>query len=205
MTTPTIPDLPVATVANNSDEMLVRQPAGALGTDKRVTIDKIRNLDINALGTLPTGTPIASDQMIIERSGTNYAITFEDVGFIQGTKMWFYHNAASQVPGWAIVASSDNLLAVKGGATYTTGGVQQGTWQQEDHTLTTSQIPSHSHRMTMAKDTTGSTSNMVGAARGKTAETDGNIQTYTQGGGLGHNHGSSWRPLASVGIICVKS
>lgn len=67
-------------------------------------------------------------------------------GIASGNKAWFYQDAAPV--GWTLDATpSDALLAVKGGATYTTGGAQAGTWTQLNHThgigsLTT---PNHTH------------------------------------------------------------
>lgn len=204
MTTPTIFDLPTATIANNTDLLVMRQPGSALGTDKKVTIDKIRNLDLSSLAGLPTSV-IASDLMLIESAGTNYQIPFQDVGFIPGTKMWFYHNVDTEIPGWTIVASTDNLLAVKGGTTYTTGGVGQGAWQQEDTILSIAQMPAHTHRVKLGKDGAGSSGSTNSTRRSKDPDNVANVQSQSTGGGLGHNHGDTWRPLASVGIICSKS
>lgn len=208
MTTPTIPDLPVATLVNDSDQLLVRQPAGGLGTDKSCTAQQIRNLNLSGLAGLPTGTPNANDLMLIARSGTNYQITFQNVGFIQGTKMWFYHNAAgssSELPGWSIFANGDTLLAVKGGSTYTVGGSQQGTWQQVGVSLSISQIPAHTHRVPAGKESAGSAVNPGYARRSRDIDVNTTITTGTAGSGQPHNHGDTWRPRASVGIICQKN
>lgn len=203
MTTPTIPDLPTATSLNNTDQFVVRQPAGAAGTDKKVTAQLIRNIDITALSLIPNA-PSAGDLMLISQGGSNYRIKFEDVGFVKGNKMWFFHDVASDIKGWSLFSSPDTLLAVKGSPTdtYSTGGSVQGTWQQEDHTLTISEIPSHDHTYTAKRGTGGSNSS---PARGNPTGNTKQFVTDKKGGGNGHNHGNSWRPQASVGIICQKN
>ena len=150
-----------------------------------------------------------------------------------GTKMWFYQNTAPS--GWVIDANpSDAVLAVKGasGAYNVNGGQQAGTWTQPNHahtgpshthttgdcTLALTQIPPHDH--TYGRQMFGVAAEMYGA--GGAGHNDGPIRTTSRsGGGQPHNHGATgaagtgdtsasataatWRPLAQVGIICVKS
>lgn len=104
---------------------------------------------------------------------------------------------------WSIVGFvGDALLAIKGGTTYTTGNASAGTWTQPSHTLTTSEIPAHTHTYEYAN---------VGGIYGGTGlyiniHNPPNLGTTSStGGGSAHNHGSSWRPLARVGILITKS
>lgn len=136
--------------------------------------------------------------------------------FQSGTKMWFWQNVAPE--GWTIDATAaDTILAVKGGvqAYNANGGTKFGTWTQPDHnhataghTLTVDEIPSHYHEVTGNVGTLSST-------KIESACADTNPQTHQTsavGGGQAHDHGNvaggatanTWRPLASVGIICTK-
>lgn len=116
------------------------------------------------------------------------------------TAMWFYLNAAPA--GWTEVAAlGDTLLAVKGGATYTTGGAGAGSWDLPNHTLTVDETPAHTHTYTMpnapeSKRKTAGSLCVTGTTAGAT--------TSSIGGGGGHSHGSTWRAAARVGIICTK-
>jgi hypothetical protein len=139
-------------------------------------------------------------------------------------KLYFYENTAPT--GWLYESSvTDKVLAVKGGsqAYNTTGGNVAGTWTQPNHTLTTPQIPSHSHPSTIAPGSgahthdksmrlsvNGSPSDDPVAAGGSsggtmTTTSDGiHIHTITPGntgGGGAHNHGTTYRPYAALGII----
>lgn len=116
-----------------------------------------------------------------------------------GTKMWFYADTAPT--GWTLDATpSDELLAIKGGTTYTTGGATAGTWTQPTHALTVAETPAHTHASTLA----------VSANSGSGASFwCHNSATLTSGSVLGgsatgtaHNHGTTYRPKARVGIIC---
>lgn len=133
-----------------------------------------------------------------------------------GTKAWFYQNVAPT--GWTIDATvNDAVLAVRsvmpGTAYNVTGGNHAGNWEQPTHlhtsgghTLTPAEMPIHSH---------GCPVGVSGGAGGRTtgATNVGFYDTTTAGGGLSHNHGNTglsgpsptWRPYASVGIICTKS
>lgn len=203
MSSPTIPDLPSATTADDADLLLMRQPGTALGVDKQVTVAKIRQLNLSGLAPVPN-TPQASDLFLIQQSGANWQIRFDQISVPSGTKMWFYHNAASDVPGWSLFASGDTLLAVKGGSTYTTGGTQAGNWQQSDHTLTVNEIPPHTHTTPAGKESSGS-SGIRFARRATDFDNLSTIISSSTGGGNPHNHGNSWRPRASVGVILQKN
>lgn len=200
MSSPTIPDLPIAPSLNDSDQMLVRQPAGGLGIDKKVTVQELRKINIAGLSPIPN-PPNASDYFIISQGGANFQIRFDKVSFSQGTAMWFYQDAAPS--GWTAIAESDMLLAVKGGADYPTGGLTGGVWQQKNHTLTLDEIPSHTHEV----EGTGTQTASGNLARGHRQSSGTPLQvweTRSSGGGSGHNHGDTWRPAAAVGILCSK-
>jgi len=137
--------------------------------------------------------------------------------FISGMRMWFGQNTAPT--GWTIDATAaDGLLAVKGGsAAYnTTGGSRAGTWTQPnhnhptgDHSLIIAELPSHYHTYTYGAPQVlaiggGSTYYAVSLQAG--------TATSSVGSGTPHNHGNTgnsatantWRPLANVGIVCIK-
>lgn len=212
----TIPDLPASALANDTDQMLLRQPAGAAGTDKRVTVSQIRNINIGNLPTLSNPpNPQAGDNMIIARGGVNHRVQFQHVGFEKGVRMWFFENSDINISGWTQVAVGDTLLGVKGGSEYTQGGTTGGTWQQVGHSLTQEEMPRHSHTVRGAGANLGSGNQVKGfkAPAGFEPVTQfwetllhGGVATNPDGpaDGQPHNHGDTWRPLASVGIICVK-
>jgi len=121
-----------------------------------------------------------------------------------GTKAWFYQNTAPS--GWTLDSTpADALLAVKGGsqAYNVSGGNQAGTWTQPDHTLTVDEMPSHTHGQ---KDACAGSGNVCSGDYNISAYYGGEITVFTEsvGGGQAHNHGSTYRPLAQVGIICTK-
>jgi hypothetical protein len=156
-------------------------------TDVPVGASYIRenNVQIEAVCTaarLAAGTPIPD---YIPVGGTS--------------AMWFYLDAAPV--GWTEVAGlGDTLLAVKGGATYVTGGAGAGSWTLPDHTLIIQEMPTHTHSYTKPNPA---------EPKRKTAGSDcvtsvSSENTGSTGGGLPHNHGSTFRPAARVGIICTK-
>jgi len=90
-------------------------------------------------------------------------------GLEAGTEVWFYQDSAPT--GWTINATpSDELLAVKGGSTYTTGGATAGTWTMVDHT--------HSHSLTAAGQTIGTTNKTSG---NQSASHTHNVNGYNNG------------------------
>jgi hypothetical protein len=172
-------------------------------TDKKATITQLREIDISAFSNVPSNTPAASDLIMIGRGSSTYKVTFDKVGLVQGTIAWFYQATAPS--GWTIVPStSDLMLATQGGTVYTTAGTQQGTWQQANHTLTLNEIPSHNHRVPAGKDSSGSGGDPKYARRANDLDVNSVITTDSKGGGAGHNHGNTWRPLAAVGVLCRK-
>lgn len=203
-----ISDLPVASSAVNGDLMLLRKGL----TDYQINVTAIRQLDLTVFAPVPA--PQANDLLFLQRGANVYAAFFSQVGLVQNTKAWFYQNTAP--PGWSIMTGTgDKLLAVAGTSPpgYTIAGIGQGSWQQEGVNggipgggLTPAQLPPHTHIVPGGKDDAGSSLNPGMARRGRTFDPDNPIPTDGGTGltGSPHNHGSSWRPLANVGIICNK-
>ncbi len=209
MTSPvTIDQLDSATMPIDPDNnlLLIRQGLN----DRKVLAGQLSNPSLGSLSMLPSQL-VASDVLLVGRyNGStydNYIVPPQYLGFLNNIKMWFYEATAPL--GWTIIpATGDRLLAV---ATVSLpydgvwGGSQSGDWQQKDHELTKEQMPVHSHTMRYTVDA-GSGNNRVARARTEnasstfTTDSEGGLDGVTQG----HNHGSSWRPAANVGILCVK-
>ena len=124
-----------------------------------------------------------------------------------GNKIWIYQNVAWT--GWTIVAVTDAVLAVKGGsqAYNVTGGQVVGTWTQPDHTLATSEIPAHTHQLGSNDSTAGdsATPNLREFIRDYGSGNGLACTSSSTGGGTAHNHGTTYRPAACVGIVIEKS
>ena len=136
-------------------------------------------------------------------------------------KMWVYRNDTAE--GWLIDATvTDRVLAIKGGsqAYNTAGGTNAGTWTQPSHTLTTAQMPVHSHSAglnntphdhTIRCRRPGTSGNPsiayyedVGTFRDITIPTQNQDHTHSissEGGSDPHNHGTTYRPAAAVGTL----
>ena len=203
-----IPDLPSATVANDSDQTIMRQGL----TDYRVTMALVRNINIAAMTALPSPAQ-SSDYFIINRVvasvPTNYKIPFNAVGLPAGVKVWFYMSSAqisASLPGWQIVAGTgDTLIACAGGSIYTTAGTIQGTWSQPTFTLTTAQLPAHSHDIDVRRSSEAGSSLAVVLAA-STSHGSSGVSTAVRNTGSGSpiQLANTWRPLANVGNICEK-
>lgn len=126
--------------------------------------------------------------------------------------IWLYADAlnAAMSACWSIVAAvGDSLLAIKGGATYTTGGTSAGTWTQPSHTLTKAEIPKHTHGgVNIIADGAYRVQTGFGpnAWYAKTGTYNFLSEDGTADGVLGnsHNHGITYRPLARVGLLIQK-
>ena len=207
-------DLPVGNLALSNDPTAVTLMRVGL-TDYQVAVNIIRNINLQSLQTLPNGTPIQTDLMMVNRivSGTpsNFQVTFGQVGFPVATRLWFY-NSLPPAPNWKIVPNTGgNLLAVNDTVTKYSGegspGVSAGTWQQSDHVLTIAELPAHDHDIKInAADKEGAEGIRVGSTlKGNAYVFTNNVAIQNTGGGAGHNHGNTWRPLANVGIIGEKA
>lgn len=204
-------DLDAANLSQSNDPSAILLMRVGL-TDYQVAVSLIRNINIQALSLLPGvgNLATATDKFIISRivSGTpqNFQIQFSQVGLLQGTKLWFY--SLTPPVGWTLIANTgDRILAVSDGVNQYAGaaaGTQNGTWQQTQTVLTINQIPSHSHQMLCTVD---AGSSIISMAKGRTENQidTGPNRTAPTGGGLGHDHGNTWRPLANIGCLGVKS
>jgi len=107
--------------------------------------------------------------------------------FVSGRKLYLYENTAPT--GWSIVAVTDKVLAVKGGAEAynVTGGNTAGSFA-----ITIANMPAHTHR--------------IGYDYGGTPGSGGIVQSAstplysTSSGG----EDGKYRPAAAVGIIVSK-
>jgi hypothetical protein len=221
MTSPVqLSDLDPASSADDADLALIRKNNT---TDYKVTVALLRTINIAGLPNLsPTpNSPLATDLVMLARGGSNAKCQFAAVGFTVGTQMWFYMNAVPVSPSfWQIIPNTgDRLLAVKGGATFVTGGVSTATtnWQQSNATLTIDQIPAHSHAMRTRQSKSGTLQANIVSGTQETSHQNNAATKFTGGAGStdtastdpagatnGHNHGNTWRPSASVGILCLK-
>jgi len=121
--------------------------------------------------------------------------------FASGRKVWIYENTAPT--GWSYYSSvTDKVIAVKGGSqTYNVnGGNTGGQWTQPNHTLTINEIPAHTHTVTQVQGSGTPDWTSDGNALGAPSTNSGST-----GGSQAHNHGTTWRPYAAVGIIIEKS
>ncbi len=202
-------DLDITTVADDGDLTLIRKNDT---TDYKITAANMRKINIPGLPVMST-SPVPLDLMIISQAANTPATMrqcfFGSIGLAIGTKVWFYQsnppNGVSPV-FWKIApGTGDKLLAVKGNQGYTNAGQSQGTWQQENHVLTESEIPAHTHSLRMDIHSAGQTSEIGLARAGKSSYYPPSATTQPTGGGQGHNHGKTWRPYAYVGIICQKA
>lgn len=96
--------------------------------------------------------------------------------------------------------SSGGTLALSTSSIYTTGGTMKGTWQQPDHTLTAAEME-HNH---LAGGDFAGNSGAGSPFRAYLATTSvgGAINGVTASA---HNHGTTYRPYAAVGIICQRT
>ena len=199
-------DLPVATIANNNDVVLMRKGL----TDYQCAVQLIRQINIAALDPIPGGSPVATDLFMVSRNvggnPQNFQVRFSQVSFPKGTRMWFWN--ALPPTGWTIVpGTGDKILACQDFATTyagnVTAGASAGTWQQVGVSLTVAQIPPHQHEYQLFKESAGSNEGTQGARRARESAGISGV-TAPSGGGQPHNHGNSWRPLANVGVIGNK-
>jgi len=138
-----------------------------------------------------------------------------------GTKMLFYADTAPT--GWTIDNTLDDkvVFVTKGSAAggQTGGGAHStGTWTQPGHqhthaafTLTTNEMPAHTHQVTKAHPTGDQTSAYMQGSGGSSGTTQ--FTSTSTGGGGSHTHpnaaaaatANTWRPAAYCMIICSKN
>lgn len=177
------------------------------GKHKKITLPELSVVPSSVAGTGFIYTKEASGKTELffeDEDGNEVQLTAGGVAassFPSGTKMWFFQDTAPT--NWTIdTTGEDSLLGVKGGSTYVTGGAVAGTWTQPDHT--------HAAGTFAVSGTTGTND----AGQGVGAY---NIYILSRGP---HRHSFSanvtgtsatsataatWRPYASVGIICTKN
>ena len=119
-----------------------------------------------------------------------------------GTVMVFYQNAAPT--GWTISAALNDysLKIVSSAGGVTSGSVAYSTLfgrtATDSHTLTTAQIPSHTHSYEQVA--AGS-----GTAAGSGLTGDGAATTGATGGGQGHTHNIDMRVQTASVILATKN
>jgi hypothetical protein len=122
-------------------------------------------------------------------------------------KLWVYLNAADD--GWVVDSSvADMVLALKGGATYTTGADTAGSWQvsgltraEHSHTDGTYKA-NHSHGMTRIQSYLGGWPDTIQDCPVSTDPTNADI-TGASGpqSNATINSNETWRPEAAVGTL----
>lgn len=208
----TIPQLdPAGPTDPQNDLMLIRQGFN----DRRITLGQVLTIRLASLSYLPSALT-QNDVVLVGRpSGgeyTNYLLRPQNIGFLQGTKMWFWQSSAPL--GWTLVQNQgDRLLAtgVQGGANYqyksTSRGNFAGTWQQEGHAISIEQMPAHNHDIRVNRPSTDRENELVwynAATIHSELKRVYDNAVQSTGGGLPHDHGFTWRPAALVGVLCEK-
>ena len=168
----------------------------------------------------PTGT----NELIFYNNGglayfLNQAGTKRDVGPIpSGTVLSGFKQSAAPA-GWTFKAE-DNDRALINTSTEADGGATGGSWtvsgfggSTDGHTLSTSEMPSHDHKLSLY-DSAGSTTGSAAAANGGgNYLTDSATPIRNTGGNGSHSHGisdsnmshdGSWRPSYVKCITCEK-
>lgn len=154
---------------------------------------------------------IASNNGVVETisgDGTTYQLK-PDIP--SGTKMLFKQSSAPT--GWTF-QSEDNDRTLINTSTEGDGSKTGGSWtiglSVDNHTLSVSEIPSHSHTFTDPTDWSDSQPTGGGSDGdlGKYIYTY-NSETHNTGGGGAHSHGlsgdnGSWRPSYTKVITCSK-
>ena len=122
-----------------------------------------------------------------------------------GTKMYFYQDTAPT--GWTYdSAVVDRVLSVKGGAQAynANGGTEAGTWTQPGHALDTNEIPAHTHSVPMASAIPTGGGAYSTPSNSSTNASAAPVAEANTGGGGSHNHGTTYRPYAAIGIIATR-
>lgn len=201
----TIPSLdPAGPLDPDNDLLLIRQGLN----DRKIIAGLLTNIRLGILDILP-GQIVASDVLLIGRNNgsgyDNYIVPPQYLGFLNGTNAWFYQATAPL--GWEILPGTGNrVLGCSDNSNKYNGQnapSQTGTWTQPGHVLTVAEMPSHAH--TFPVYTSDEKGNLFNKAGSTSRSSNLNVTTNATGGGQSHNHGSTWRPLANVGILCTKN
>lgn len=163
-------------------------------------------------GTTSTGAyqsvaGLGTAGQVLTSNGTGALPTFQTLaGFAAGTKLSFYQAAAPT--GWTkdtTAALNDAVLRIVTGSGGTTGGSTAfSTWSAQSTsgatTLTTPQIPSHSHSLNMGTSPANNT--VVAALRNPPFDTS--TATNATGGGGSHDHPLSQNIKYADFIVATK-
>ena len=165
------------------------------------------------VGRLWHDTDDDSFHVLVDESGPVWA----QLGMVAGTVMWFYANTAPTY--WTIVSAiGDELLAIKGGTTYTTGGAVAGAWTHNHSgnsgvvTLTAAQSGRVGHTHVIGTDKLSSDESGAGKVTVGGSGTEGGAITIDEvadaNAASSHKHTvaaeTAYRPDARVGILCTK-
>ena len=158
----------------------------ALGTTTLATT--LTGALVGTAGVVSAVAPGTSGN-VLTSNGTAWASTTNAPAFASGTRIGFQQTAAPT--GWTkdtTAAINDSILRfVTGSVTPSGGSVAFSTWNGQTatggHTLTTPEIPAHTHGYTEY-----STSGAAGASSGRFVSTPFTQQTQSTGGGTSHTH-----------------
>lgn len=159
--------------------------------------DSIRSLEIKV------GKVGATDGTSLESK----AIPF----FAAGRKLWIYEETTAVPYGWVLMATSDVVLAIKGGSTYLAGGTTYGDWQitgfAHTHGAGTYYFNDyHTHYVGSLEPPYAGPFGPYGEQSGYIPDYQGSNPNYLSGTlASGGSQDSSWRPSACVGIIIKKT
>lgn len=177
--------------------------------DYRTTMQAVWTIATTAF---PTATTVqATDLVMIWSGGSPFMTTFNNVGFITGTTMWFY--SASAPSGWQVVSvAGDAMLGVMSNASgdvFTAGGTTQNnsgggdgsgqfTWK-----MTSAQIPEHQHGINSVPpgDIAGAPNYSVVSAKSSAFRVISPITTTFQ---IGSSTWGTWRPVTAIGVLASK-